>query len=114
MKGRSLLAASATALLVLACGACSTPLYTRDQAVTDLQRQANLTHTQATCVVSGIRTYYEGLIEAKQKAHNLSALPADRLKLEVDNALAAINEPTAAERAAARQVIARCAPAALG
>jgi type IV pilus biogenesis protein CpaD/CtpE len=97
----------------LAAGACSTPGYTGDAAVRDLERQSHLTRAQAECIVKTIRGHFETEIEAKQRANNLTALPADRLKLEVDSALAALRVPTGAEQELARTAIAACAPAAL-
>lgn len=108
----------ALASIVLVCiafgaGACSTPVYTGDRAVRDLERQANLTHTQATCIVKAIRAHFESEIKAAQKANKGSPLPADQLKLEVDGALAALHEPSGGEQLATRQAIVRCAPGAL-
>jgi hypothetical protein len=99
--------------LAVLAGACSTPVYTSSSAVRDLERQSGLTPTQAQCIVTAIRRHFETEIEAKQKANKLSALPADRLKLEVDGALAALRAPTGAEENVARVAIARCAPGAL-
>jgi hypothetical protein len=101
-------------VLSLAAGACSTPVYTSGRAVRDLERQANLTHTQATCIVSAIRKHFEDEIKAAQKANGGSAIPADDLKLQVDGALAALKDPTGSDRDAARTAILRCAPGALG
>jgi hypothetical protein len=93
--------------------ACSTSVYTSDQAVRDLERQADLTHAQAECIVTAIQRHFEVVIKESQKANKGSPLPADRLRLEVDSALAAIRDPTGSERAVARSAIARCAPGAL-
>jgi hypothetical protein len=98
---------------VVAIGACSTPVYTTDSAVRDLERQSQLTHTQAVCIVTAIRKHFETEIEAAQKKNKLTALPADQLKLEVDGALAAIRAPSGTETDVGRRVIAGCAPAAL-
>jgi hypothetical protein len=98
---------------VVAVGACSTPVYTTDTAVRDLERQSQITHTQAVCIVTAIRTHFETEIEAGQKANHLTKLPADQLKLEVDGALAAIRAPSSTETDVARRAIASCAPAAL-
>jgi hypothetical protein len=105
----------AVAILGLAvfAGACSTSVYTSDQAVRDLERQAHLTHAQAGCIVTAIRRHFEVVIKASQKANQGSPLPADRLRLEVDSALAAIRDPSSSEQAVARAAIARCAPNAL-
>jgi hypothetical protein len=105
----------AVAVLVLALlgAACSTPVYTSDKAVSDLQHQSSLTHRQAQCVVSAIRSYFKKQIVATQKANKGSPLPADRLKLEVDGALAGLHSPTADQQLAARRAIAQCAPGAL-
>ena len=97
----------------LCVGACSTKPYTGDKAVRDLVRKSNLTVAQAECIVTSIQNQFKVRIVAKQKANNGSPLPADRLKLEVDSALAAISQPTVGEQAAARVAIAKCAPAAL-
>ena len=99
--------------LALFAGACSTPVYTSDQAVRDLERKSSLTHTQASCIVSAIRGYFSDQIKATQKANKGSQLPADRLKLEIDGALAGLHAPTGAQELATRQAIAKCAPAAL-
>jgi hypothetical protein len=99
--------------LAVVAGACSTPVYTSASAVRDLERQSHLTPKQAQCIVKAIRGHFETEIEAKQKANKLSPLPADRLKLEVDGALAALRAPTGAEDDVARVAIARCAPDAL-
>jgi hypothetical protein len=99
--------------VAVSAGACSTPVYTSASAVRDLERQSNLTSTQAQCIVTAIRRHFEVEIEAKQKANKLSALPADRLKLEVDGALAALRTPTGTEQGVARVAIDRCAPGAL-
>jgi hypothetical protein len=106
------LAVAALAIVVVA-GACSTPVYTTDTAVRDLERQSNLTHTQAECIVTAIRAHFDVEIKATQKANKLTALPADQLKLEVDGALAAIRAPSGTETDAARLAVARCAPGAL-
>jgi hypothetical protein len=98
---------------VVVVGACSTPVYTTDTAVRDLERQAHLTQTQAECIVSAIRKHFETEIEATQKANKLTALPADQLKLEIDGALAAIRAPSGTETDVARRAIASCAPGAL-
>ena len=79
----------------------------------DLVAQSNLTLAQAECIVTAIQNHFKVLIKARQKANNGSPLPADRLKLEVDSALAAISEPTASDRTAARAAIEKCAPNAL-
>jgi hypothetical protein len=99
--------------LTLALGACSTPAYTSGRAVSDLEKRANLTHTQATCIVSAIRRHFEDEIKAAQKANHGSAIPADDLKLQVDGALAALKEPSGGDESAARAAILRCAPGAL-
>ena len=99
--------------IVLGAGACSTPVYTTDRAVRDLEHQANLTHTQATCIVDAIRAHFVAETKAAQKANKGSALPADQLKLEVDGALATLQEPSRSEQLATRQAIVRCAPGAL-
>ena len=105
------------AAAALVCGllgaGCSTPLYTSDQGVTDLQTKAHLTHAQAQCVIDAIREHFATAIKAKQAANKLTPLPADRLKLEVDNALATIRSPTVGERTAARNAVFKCAPQAL-
>jgi hypothetical protein len=98
---------------VVALGACSTPVYTTDTAVSDLEHQSHLTHTQAECIVTAIRKHFETAIEASQKANKLTALPADQLKLEIDGALAAIRAPSQTETDVARRAIAGCAPGAL-
>ncbi len=95
---------------VVVVGACSTPVYTTDSAVRDLERQSQLTHTQAECIVSVIRKHFETAIEATQKANKLTKLPADQLKLEVDGALAAIRAPSGTETDLARRAVAGCAP----
>jgi hypothetical protein len=94
-------------------GACSSRVYTSDKAVRDLERQSHLSHAQAECIVTAIRRHFEVVITASQKANKGSPLPADRLRLEVNNALAAIRAPTGSEQAVARAAIARCAPDAL-
>jgi len=99
--------------IVLGASACSTPVYTSDRAVQDLEQQANLTHTQATCIVAAIRADFVAEIKAAQKANKGSALPADQLKLEVDGALATLQEPSRSEQLATRRAIVRCAPGAL-
>ena len=109
---RRRLAVAILSVAVLA-GACSTRVYTSDRAVRDLEQKSNLTHTQAECVVKAIRTYFEQQIVATQKANKGSPLPADRLKLEVDGALAGLHLPTAPQQLAARRAIAKCAPSAL-
>ena len=96
--------------VVLGAAACSTPVYTSDTAVRDLERRANLTPTQAECIVSAIRKHFETEVVAQQKANHLTKLPADRLKLEIDGALASLREPTGAETLAARRAISTCAP----
>jgi hypothetical protein len=105
----------AVVLLVFAVivSACSTSPYTSDEAVRDLEAQSQLTHAQATCVVTAIRKHFEVLIKARQKAINGSPLPADRLRLEVDSALATIRGPRVSEQEAARAAVAKCAPGAL-
>jgi hypothetical protein len=100
--------------VALVASACSTPVYTSGRAVSDLERQANLTHPQATCIVDAIRTHFSDEIKAGQKANHGSPIPADDLKLQVDGALAAIKEPTGGDEAAMRAAIVRCAPGALG
>jgi hypothetical protein len=45
--------------VALVAGACSTPVYTSDRAVRDLERQSQLTHTQASCIVTAIRRHFE-------------------------------------------------------
>ncbi|HEX4492850.1 MAG TPA: hypothetical protein VH914_16710 [Acidimicrobiia bacterium] len=100
-------------VLALAASACSTPVYTSGRAVSDLETKADLTHTQATCIVAAIRKHFEVEIKAAQKANNGSAIPADDLKLQIDGALAALKEPTGTDRAATRTAILRCAPNAL-
>ena len=102
--------AVAILFVALAAGACSTPVYTSDAAVRDLERQSQLTHTQAECIVNAIRRHFETEIVAQQKANKLTKLPADRLKLEVDGALAALREPSGAEQLLARRAISTCAP----
>lgn len=99
-------------LLVLAVivSACSTRPYSSDKAVRDLEEQSQLTHTQAKCVVTSIRKHFEVAIKARQKKIKGSPLPADRLRLEVDSALATIRGPRASEQAAARAAIQKCAP----
>lgn len=99
--------------VALAAGACSTPAYTSGRAVSDLERQSNLTHAQATCIVDSIRTHFSDEIKAAQKAVKGSKIPADELKLQVDGALAALKEPSGGEEAATRAAILRCAPNAL-
>ena len=81
--------------------------------VRDLERQSNLTPTQAGCVVTAIRRHFETEIAQTQKANHGSRLLPDRLKLEVDGALAALRAPSGSENLAARTAIAKCAPAAL-
>lgn len=88
-------------------------MYTSDKAVRDLQQQSSLTRRQADCLVTAIRGYFKRQIVATQKANKGSPLPADRLKLEVDGALAGLHEPTAAQQLATRRAIARCAPGSL-
>ena len=110
---RKLAAAVLAVVAVVAVGACSTPVYTTDTAVHDLERQSHLTHTQAECIVRAIRKHFETAIEATQKTNKLTALPADQLKLEVDGALAAIRAPSRTETDVARRAIADCAPGAL-
>ena len=105
--------AAAIVGVALVTGACSTPVYTSDAAVRDLERQSHLTHTQATCIVSAIRGYFSDEIKSKQRANKLSALPADRLKLEIDDALATLREPNGPDELATKNAISRCAPAAL-
>src|SRR4029078_3524221 len=79
----------AIVVLALLGAACSTPVYTSDKAVSDLERQSSLTHRQAQCVVTAIRSYFKQQIVATQKANKGRPLPADRLKLEGDGARAA-------------------------
>jgi hypothetical protein len=102
--------AVAIVAVALIAGACSTPVYTSDTAVHDLETRSGLTHTQAECIVNAIRKHFETEIVAKQKANHLTKLPADRLKLEIDGALAALRSPTGAEQLAARRAISTCAP----
>jgi hypothetical protein len=99
--------------VALVAGACSTPVYTTDQAVHDLEHESSLTHTQATCIVSAIRQHFETEVKTEQKANHGSALPADQLKLEIDGALATLQNPSGAEQLATREAIVRCAPGAL-
>lgn len=94
-------------------GGCSTHVYTSAKAVRDLERQSHLTHTQADCIVTAIRKHFEAVITAAQKANKGSKLPADRLRLEVDGALASLREPNGSDHAATRAAIQRCAPASL-
>jgi hypothetical protein len=105
----------AVAVLSLAfvVAACSTPVYTSDRAVRDLERQSQLTHSQATCIVTAIRRHFEGVIKTSQRANKGSPLLADRLKLEVDGALASLRAPTGPEELAARSAVSHCAPGAL-
>jgi len=105
--------ALAVVAAVVVLGACSTPVYTTDTAVHDLERQSHLTHTQAECIVGAIRKHFETAIEAAQKTNKLTALPADQLKLEVDGALAAIRAPSRTETDVARRAVAGCAPGSL-
>ena len=98
---------------VVTLGACSTPVYTTDTAVRDLERQSHLNPTQAECIVTAIRKHFETAIEATQKVNKLTALPADQLKLEVDGALAAIRAPSRTETDVARRAVAGCAPGTL-
>ena len=100
-------------MFVVILSACSTRPYTSGKAVRDLEEQSQLTHTQAKCVVTSIRKHFEVRIKARQKALKGSPLPADRLRLEVDSALATIRKPKGPEEEAARLAIARCAPNAL-
>ena len=100
--------------VAVSVGACSTPVYTSGRAVSDLERQSNLTHTQATCIVDAIRKHFSDEIKAGQKANKGSPIPADDLKLQVDGALAALKEPAGSDEAATRTAILRCAPGALG
>jgi hypothetical protein len=100
-------------MIAFCASACSTKPYESDTAVRDLVAQSHLTLAQSECIVTKIQDHFKVLIKARQKANNGSPLPADRLKLEVDSALAAIKQPTAADRAAARAAIAKCAPDAL-
>ena len=90
--------------------ACSTRPYTSDKAVRELEEQTDLTPTQAECVVASIRKHFEVRIKARQKELNGSPLPADRLRLEVNSALATIRAPRVSEQEAARVAIAKCAP----
>jgi hypothetical protein len=99
--------------VALVAGACSTPAYTSGRAVSDLETKANLTHSQATCIVDAIRKHFEEEIKAAQKANHGSAIPADDLKLQVDGALAALKEPAGSDEDATRTAILRCAPGAL-
>jgi hypothetical protein len=99
--------------VALIAGACSTHVYTSERAVRDLQRQSQLTHRQAECIVTAIRKHFEGVITAAQKANKGSKLPADRLELEVDGALASIKEPSGNDHAVTRAAIQRCAPGTL-
>jgi hypothetical protein len=105
----------AVAILAVAflVGACSTPVYTTAKAVRDLELRSELTHAQATCIVTAIRQHFANVIKASQRANKGSPLPADRLKLEVDGALASLRAPTGSEELAARNAISRCAPGAL-
>jgi hypothetical protein len=105
--------ASVVVVIALGAGACSTPAYTSGRAVSDLESKANLTHSQATCIVDAIRKHFEDEIKAGQKANNGSAIPADDLKLQVDGALAALKAPTGSDEDATRTAILRCAPGAL-
>ena len=100
-------------VIALAAGACSTPVYTSSRAVRDLERQSNLTHSQATCIVDAIRKHFEDEIKAAQQANHGSKIPADDLKLQVDGALAALKQPSGSDEDAARTAILRCAPDAL-
>ena len=104
---------SGVVALVVVTAACSTPVYTSDRAIRDLERQSHLTTTQAGCIVTAIRRHFETEIEHTQKANHGSRLLPDRLKLEVDGALAALRAPSGSENLAARTAIAKCAPAAL-
>jgi hypothetical protein len=99
--------------VALLAGACSTRVYSSDRAVRDLERMSSLTHTQATCIVTQIRLYFSRQIKATQKANKGSPLPADRLKLEIDGALAGLHTPSGPQVLAARRAIAKCAPAKL-
>jgi hypothetical protein len=100
-------------VIALGATACSTKPYKSDKAVRDLMAQSHLTLAQSECIVTAIQNHFKVLIKAAQTANNGSPLPADRLKLEVDSALAAIAAPTASDRAAARAAVAKCAPNAL-
>jgi hypothetical protein len=100
-------------VIALCATACSTKPYKSDKAVRDLVARAHLTVAQSECIVTAIQNHFKALIKAQQKANNGSPLPADRLKLEVDSALASISQPTASDTAAARRAIAKCAPDAL-
>ena len=97
-------------VIALCVTACSTKPYKSDKAVRDLMAQSHLTRAQSECIVTAIQNHFKVLIKAAQKANKGSPLPADRLKLEVDSALAAIAKPTAADRSAARAAVAKCAP----
>ncbi len=99
--------------VIAGASACSTSPYTTAKAIGDLQEESELTRAQAKCVVTAIRKHFAGLITARQKEINGSPLPADRLRLEVNSALATIREPRASEQNAARRAIAECAPSAL-
>jgi hypothetical protein len=100
-------------MIAVCATACSTKPYKSDKAVRDLMSQSHLTRAQSECIVTSIQNHFKVLIKAAQKANNGSPLPADRLKLEVDSALAAITKPSASDREAARAAVARCAPEAL-
>jgi hypothetical protein len=100
-------------MIALCATACSTKPYKSDKAVRDLVAQGHLTVAQSECIVTAIQNHFKALIRARQKANNGSPLPADRLKLEVDSALASISQPSASDTAAARRAIAKCAPDAL-
>jgi hypothetical protein len=100
-------------VIALCATACSTKPYKSDKAVRDLVAQAHLTVGQSECIVTAIQNHFKALIKAQQRANNGSPLPADRLKLEVDSALASISQPSASDTAAARRAIAKCAPDAL-
>ena len=57
---------------VVTISGCSTRVYTTDTAVSDLERQSQLTHTQAVCIVTAIRTHERDGYEAVQLAFGLS------------------------------------------
>jgi hypothetical protein len=110
---RSVVVVVMVMVIALCATACSTKPYKSDKAVRDLVAKAHLTVAQSECIVTAIQNHFKALIKAQQKANNGSPLPADRLKLEVDSALASISQPTASDTAAARRAVAKCAPDAL-
>jgi hypothetical protein len=104
---RSLTLAGA-ALALVSLGACSTPPYTRAEAVRDLRDDTSLSDDEITCVLDAVEEYFAQEYVDKQREAGIDEVSKRQTRVYVKNALAAADEPSRAETEMFDEARARC------